>query len=213
MTQEITKKGLGATLGNTLYTRAMCELREQSFPLSLSHSFIQHLVPPVRHLPVRLQNSHYAPMLSVGGTSSPTLDSLHTSRDSMKVKCPIPIQHFESSHVSWTQNTFWTSWIDNLETEYNLLDEDKGTNWSISSWIDHLDQTDETSSEDASATDYEDVLAQEANIIKPFFTVLNVTIYAIESDDYATINEWMVRKILSGDEEFYDILGVVQAIC
>jgi len=75
-----------------------------------------------------------------------------------------------------------------------------------------LNETDGISSDDESATDYEDVSAQEANIIKPFLTILNVTINAIESDDYATINGWMVKKISSHNEEFYDILGVIQAI-
>jgi len=111
-----------------------------------------------------------------------------------------------------TQKTYWTSRIDELETKYSLLDQNEETDWSISSWIDHLDETDEISSDDESATDYEDTLAQEANIIKPFFTVLNVTIHAIESDDYATINGWMVKKVLSHNEEYYDILGVIQAI-
>jgi len=110
------------------------------------------------------------------------------------------------------RQTFWTSWIDSFETKYSLPDDDEETDWSISSWIDYLDKMDEMSSDDRSTTDYEDVLAQEANIIKPFFTILTVTIYAIESDDYATINGWMVKKILSRNEEFYDILGVVQAI-
>jgi len=108
------------------------------------------------------------------------------------------------------QKTFWTSWIDSFERKYSLLDEIQETDWSISSWIDHLDRRDVVSS--GSTTDYEDVLAQEANVIKPFLTILNVTIHAIESDDYATINGWMVKKVLSHDEEFYDILGVIQAI-
>jgi len=111
-----------------------------------------------------------------------------------------------------TQKTFWTSWIHNFETKYSLPDEDEGTDWSISSWIDYLNETDEISSDDESTTDYEDVLAQETNTIKPFFTILNVTIHAIESDDYATINGWKVNKISSQNEEFYDILGVLQAI-
>jgi len=71
---------------------------------------------------------------------------------------------------------------------------------------------DEISGDDESTTNYEDTSVQEANIMKPFFTVLNVTIHAIESDDYATINGWMVKKILSHNEEFYDMLGVIQAI-
>jgi len=111
-----------------------------------------------------------------------------------------------------TQKTFWTSWIDEFETRYSLLETDEERDWSISSWIDHLDESDEISSDHESTTDYEDVLAQEANIIKPFLTILNVTIHAIESDDYATINGWMVKKVSSRNEEFYDVLGVIQAI-